>query len=99
MKLPGIADTAEARRVIQAGGQLDLRLVNDPQTYPSVAASMAQHTVLPAGDDLVPACADNRDRATGSNTGELFSMPNRAPITPATALRSAPETRRTTTPD
>ena len=68
VQLPGVADTAEARRVIQAGGQLELRLVNDPQTYPSVAAYMAQHTVLPAGDELVAACADNRDRASGSTT-------------------------------
>src|SRR5436305_13506179 len=96
VQLPGVADTAEARRVIQAGGQLELRLVNDPQTYPSVAAYMAQHTVLPAGDELVPACADNRDRASGSNTGDLFYMLNRAPIVTGRDLRSATETRNTT---
>ena len=98
VQLPGVADTAEARRVIQAGGQLEFRLVNDPQTYPSVAAYMAQHTVLPAGDELVPACADNRDRASGSNTGDLFYMLNRAPIVTGRDLRSATETRNTTNP-
>ena len=98
VQLPGVADTAEARRVIQAGGQLELRLVNDPQTYPSVAAYMAQHTVLPAGDELVPACADNRDRASGANTGDLFYVLNRAPIVTGRDLRSATETRNTTTP-
>jgi preprotein translocase subunit SecD len=98
VQLPGVADTAEARRVIQAGGQLELRLVNDPQSYPSVAAYMAQHTVLPAGDELVPACADNRDRASGSNTGDLFYVLNRAPIVTGRDLRSATETRNTTNP-
>jgi preprotein translocase subunit SecD len=98
VQLPGVADTAEARRVIQAGGQLELRLVNDPQTYPSVAAYMAQHTVLPASDELVPACADNRDRASGSNTGDVFYVLNRAPIVTGRDLRSATETRNTTNP-
>ena len=98
VQLPGVADTAEARRVIQAGGQLELRLVNDPQTYPSVAAYMAQHTVLAAGDELVPACADNRDRTSGSNTGDLFYVLNRAPIVTGRDLRSATETRNTTNP-
>jgi preprotein translocase subunit SecD len=98
VQLPGVADTAEARRVIQAGGQLELRLVNDPQSYPSVAAYMAQHTVLPAGDELVPACADNRDRASGSNIGDLFYVLNRAPIVTGRDLRSATETRNTTNP-
>ena len=98
VQLPGVADTAEARRVIQAGGQLELRLVNDPQTYPSVAAYMAQHTLIPAGDELVPACADNRDRASGANTGDLFYVLNRAPIVTGRDLRSATETRNTTNP-
>jgi preprotein translocase subunit SecD len=96
VQLPGVADTAEARRVIQAGGQLELRLVNDPQTYPAVAAYMAQHTVLPAGDELVPACADNR--ASGSSTGDVYYVLNRAPIVTGRDLRSATETRNTTNP-
>ncbi len=96
VQLPGVADTAEARRVIQAGGQLELRLVNDPQTYPSIAAYMAQHTVLPAGDELVPACADNR--TTGSNAGDTYYVLNRAPIVTGRDLRSATESRNTTNP-
>jgi preprotein translocase subunit SecD len=96
VQLPGVADTAEARRVIQAGGQLELRLVNDPQTYPAVAAYMAQHTVLPAGDELVPACADNR--TSGSSTGDVYYVLNRAPIVTGRDLRSATETRNTTNP-
>ena len=96
VQLPGVADTAEARRVIQAGGQLELKLVNDLTTYPSVAAYMAQHTVLAAGDELVPACADNR--STGSNAGDTYYVLNRAPIVTGRDLRSATETRNTTNP-
>ncbi|HEY6946619.1 MAG TPA: protein translocase subunit SecD [Candidatus Acidoferrum sp.] len=96
VQLPGVADTAEARRVIQAGGQLELKLVEDPQTYPSVAAYMAQHTVLPAGDELVPACADNR--VAGANGGDTYYLLTRAPIVTGRDLRSAAETRNATNP-
>jgi preprotein translocase subunit SecD len=96
VQLPGVGDPAEAKAVIQAGGQLELRLVNDPATYPSVATYMAQHTVLPAGDELVQACADNRART--SDTGEVWYVLNRAPIVTGRDLRSATETRNTTNP-
>ena len=96
VQLPGVSDLAEARAVIQAGGQLEFRLVNDPQTYPSVAAYMAQHTVLPAGDELVLACADNR--AVAANAGDTFYVLNRAPIITGRDLRSATESRNTTNP-
>jgi preprotein translocase subunit SecD len=96
VQLPGVSDLAEARAVIQAGGQLEFRLVNDPQTYPSVAAYMAQHTVLPAGDELVLACADNR--VAGANAGETYYVLNRAPIITGRDLRSATESRNTANP-
>ena len=96
VQLPGVADTAEARRVIKAGGQLELRLVEDPATYPSVAAYMAQHTVLPAGTELLPGTG----RASGgtSDTGEVWYVVNRAPIVTGRDLRTATETRNTTNP-
>lgn len=96
VQLPGVSDLAEARAVIQVGGQLEFRLVNDPQTYPSVAAYMAQHTVLPAGDELVLACADNR--AVAANAGDTYYVLNRAPIITGRDLRSATESRNTTNP-
>ena len=98
VQLPGVGDTAEARRDIQAGGQLELRLVNDPQNYPSVATYMAQHTVLASGDELVPACADSRSRPSGSDTGDVYYVLNRAPIVTGRDLRSATESRNTTSP-
>lgn len=96
VQLPGVSDLAEARAVIQAGGQLEFRLVNDPQTYPSVAAYMAQHTVLPAGDELVLACADNR--AVAANAGDTYYVLNRASIITGRDLRSATETRNAANP-
>jgi preprotein translocase subunit SecD len=96
VQLPGVGDPAEAKAVIQAGGQLELRLVLDPATYPSVAAYMAQHTVLPAGAELVPACADNRVRT--SDTGDVYYVLNRAPVVTGRDLRTAVENRNARSP-
>jgi preprotein translocase subunit SecD len=96
VQLPGVGDPAEAMRVIQVGGQLELRLVEDPTTYPSVAAYMAQHTVLPAGAELLPGVG--RASSGGSDTGEVWYVVDRAPIVTGRDLRSAVETRSTTNP-
>jgi len=96
VQLPGVGDTAEAKAVIQAGGQLELRLVRDPATYPSVAAYMAQHTVLPAGAELLPACPDNRVRT--SDTGDVWYVLDRAPIVTGRDLRTAVENRNARNP-
>jgi len=96
VQLPGVGDPAEARRVIQAGGQLEFRLVEDPQTYPSVAAYMAQHTVLPANTELLP--GTGRAAGGATDTGEVWYVLNRAPIITGRDLRSAVETRNTTNP-
>ena len=98
VQLPGVGDPAEAIRVIQAGGQLELRLVEDPATYPSVAAYMAQHTVLPAGTELLPGRSENRTSSGASDTGEVLYVVSRAPIVTGRDLRSAVETRNTTNP-
>src|SRR5712692_213796 len=98
VQLPGVGDPAEAKRVIQAGGQLELRLVEDPATYPSVAAYMAQHTVLPANTELLPGRSENRTSGGVSDTGEVWYVVSRAPIVTGRDLRSAVETRNTTNP-
>jgi preprotein translocase subunit SecD len=96
VQLPGVGDPAEAKRVIQAGGQLELRLVQDPTTYPSVASYMAQHTVLPAGTELLPGVG--RASSGASDTGEVWYVVDRAPVVTGRDLRSAVETRNTTNP-
>jgi preprotein translocase subunit SecD len=98
VQLPGVGDPAEAKRVIQAGGQLELRLVQDPATYPSVAAYMAQHTVLPAGAELLPGRSEGRASSGASETGEVWYVVDRAPIVTGRDLRSAVENRNTTNP-
>src|SRR5215472_547919 len=40
VQLPGEADPSRAKAVIQAGGQLEYKLVSDPTRYPSQAAAL-----------------------------------------------------------
>jgi preprotein translocase subunit SecD len=98
IQLPGVGDPAEAKRVIQDVGQLELKLVEDPGTYPSVAAYMAQHTVLPAGTELVRGKSDARTPAGLPDTGEVWYVLDRAPAVTGRDLRSAVENRSTSNP-
>src|SRR6202044_1648198 len=59
VQLPGEGDPTRAKSVIQAGGQLELTLVEGDQPYPSQIAAMAANGgVLPAGSIIVPGQAD-----------------------------------------
>jgi preprotein translocase subunit SecD len=98
VQLPGVGDPAEARAVIQAGGQLELRLVEDPTTYPSVAAYMSQHTVLPAGTELVPGSAQGRNPNGTQDNSEVWYLLDRAPVVTGRDLRSAVENRSASNP-
>jgi len=98
VQLPGVGDPSEAKRVIQAGGQLELRLAEDPVTYSSVADYMAQHTVLPAGSELLPGRAENRTPSGVAQTGEVWYVVARAPVVTGRDLRSAVENRNNRNP-
>src|SRR5437016_13191805 len=98
VQLPGVGDPAEAMGVIQAGGQLELRLVRDPVTYPSVAAYMAQHTVLPPGTELLRGVSENRGANGVTDKSEVWYLLDRAPVVTGRDLRSAVETRNTSNP-
>jgi len=98
VQLPGVGDPAEAMGVIQAGGQLELRLVRDPVTYPSAAAYMAQHTVLPPATELVMGVSESRGVNGVTEKGEVWYLLDRAPIVTGRDLRSAVETRNTANP-
>src|SRR5467141_1808397 len=93
VQLPGEGDPTRAKAVIQAGGQLELRRVADPTTYPSQAAALAAHGgVLPPGTELV------RGRSTSGDTrspGEVWYVLDRTPIVTGRDLRSANEQRST----
>jgi preprotein translocase subunit SecD len=93
VQLPGEGDPARAKQVIQAGGQLELRLVEDPNPYPSEAAALAAHGgVLPPGTEIVRGTSESRARS-GQDTGENWYILSRTPIVTGRDLRSATESR------
>ena len=98
IQLPGVGDPAEAKRVIKDVGQLELRLVADPVTYPSAAAYMAQHTVLPPGTELVRGKSEGRTPNGLPDTSEVWYLLDRAPAVTGRDLRSAVENRSTSNP-
>src|SRR5215470_606413 len=90
VQLPGEGDPTRVKAVIQEGGQLELRSVEDPETYPSVSGYMAQHTVLPAGTELLPGRSETRNPAGNpADTGETWYVLGRAPIVTGRDLRTA----------
>ena len=80
VQLPGEGDPSRAKAVIQAGGQLELKLVEDPTTYPSQVAALAAHGgVLPPGSEIVAGPPESRT-STPADTGEVWYILSRAPV-------------------
>src|SRR5713226_4936428 len=99
IQLPGEGDPSRARNVIQAGGQLELKLMEDPQTYSSQAEALSRHGgVLPPGTELIPGRSETRNPTAGFDTGEVWYVLSRAPIVTGRDLRSAVENRNTANP-
>ena len=97
VQLPGEGDPSRAKAVIQAGGQLELRLVEDPTTYPSQVAALAAHGgVLPAGTEIV--AGRNESRTPTPDQGEVWYVLARAPVVTGRDLRSATENRSSQNP-
>jgi len=97
VQLPGEGDPSRAKAVIQAGGQLELKLVEDPTSYPSQAAALAAHGgVLPPGTELVPGRSDSRDPSAA--TGEVWYVLSRTAVVTGRDLRSATENRNSNNP-
>src|SRR5258708_10605089 len=99
VQLPGEDDPGQAKRVIQSGGQLELTLVEDPTTYPSQAAALAQHGgVLPPGTELVQGRSESRNAP--QDTGEVWYILSRTPIVTGRDLlpSGVRETRNTNNP-
>src|SRR5580693_10566803 len=87
-----------AKAVIQAGGQLELKLVEDPTTYPSQVAALAAHGgVLPPGSEILAGRNESRT-PTPDQQGEVWYVLNRSPIVTGRDLRSATENRATQNP-
>jgi len=99
VQLPGEGDPTRAKSVIQAGGQLELRLVKDPAVYNSQAEALSRHGgVLPPGTELIPGRLESRTSSGVSDTGEGWYLVDRAPVVTGRDLRSAVETRNTNNP-
>jgi preprotein translocase subunit SecD len=97
VQLPGEGDPSRAKAVIQAGGQLELKLVEDPTTYPSQVAALAAHGgVLPAGTEIVAGRSESRTNAP--DAGEVWYILSRAPVVTGRDLRNATENRSTQNP-
>lgn len=86
VELPGEGDPTRAKAVIQAGGQLELRLVEDDQPYQSEAAALAAHGgVLPPGSEVVP----GRSEGPGAQSTQVYYILARAPVVTGADLRGA----------
>src|SRR5215472_211414 len=98
VQLPGEGDPTRAKQVIQAGGQLELKLVEDPTTYPSEAAALAAHGgILPPNTEIVKGRNESRQQNQPEG-GEAWYVLNRTPIVTGRDLRSATENRNTEMP-
>ncbi len=81
VQLPGEGDPAHAKEVISKGGQLELKLVEDANPYPSETAALAaKGGVLPAGTELLEGSAESRNRQTPADTGENWYLVSRNTI-------------------
>ena len=96
VQLPGEGDPSRAKAVIQAGGQLELKLVEDPTPYASEAAALGAHNgILPPGPEVVRGRSEGRSAST---TGESWYLLARAPVVTGRDLRSAQENRNSQNP-
>jgi preprotein translocase subunit SecD len=101
VQLPGEDDPGRAQRVIQVGGQLELKLVVDDRTYGSQVEALSAHGgVLPEGTLLVPGPNEARDPTGKALGGESWYLVERAPVVTGRDLKPAgvQETRQTSNP-
>src|SRR5260370_32133330 len=99
VQLPGEGDPTRVKGVIQAGGQLELKLVEDPTVYTSQTEALSRHGgVLPSGTELVPGRSETRKATGAMDTGESWYVLSRASIVTGRDLRSAVENRNSANP-
>ncbi len=99
VQLPGEGDPTRAMSVIQAGGQLELRLVEDPVPYASQAEALSRHGgVLSAGTEIVAGRSETRNPSGGLESAEGWYVLNRLVVVSGRDLRSAVENRNSTNP-
>ncbi|MHB8501849.1 MAG: protein translocase subunit SecD [Candidatus Acidiferrales bacterium] len=98
VQLPGEGDPSRVKTVIQEGGQLEFRLVEDPVVYTSEADALSKHGgVLPPGSELVPGRVESNG-AAGPPQGEGWYILSRGAAITGRDLRSATENRNANNP-
>lgn len=86
VELPGEGDPTQAKAVIQAGGQLELRKVIDGP-YPSEAEALASHGgILPPDSQIVPG---QPDTSSGGGGATVYYLLTQLPVVTGRDLRSA----------
>ena len=99
VQLPGEGDPTRAKAVIQAGGQLELKLVEDRQSYSSESEALVSHGgILPPGTEIVPGRSETRSPTGVQDTGQSWYVLSRAPVVTGRDLRTAIENRNTNNP-
>jgi preprotein translocase subunit SecD len=82
VQLPGEGDPAQAKRIIQQGGQLELRLVVGARTYASQAeAYQANNGVLPPNTELLPGREERAPGQPASSADVWYLVERYAPVT------------------
>ena len=91
VELPGEGDPVRVRGIIQAGGQLEIRLALDPNPYPTEAAAIQAHSgILPPNAELLPETV----KGTASTAaGQNWWVLDRSAIVTGRDLRSATANR------
>jgi preprotein translocase subunit SecD len=98
VEMPGEGDPVRAKGVIQTGGQLELRLVQDPVPYATEAAALSAHSgILPPATELLPGKSSASSLGAAQN-GESWYVVDRTPIVTGRDLRSADPRRSTNRP-
>ena len=99
VQLPGEGDPERAKAVIQAGGQLELKLLVDANPYPSQSAGLAKYGgILPPNTELLKERPESHIRQNPNDTGENWYLVERVPAVTGRDLRSATENRNTEMP-
>src|SRR5271170_6193303 len=99
VQLPGEGDPSRVKSVIQEGGQLELRLVEDPVVYTSETDALSRHGgVLPPGTELVPGRPETRTATGATPEGEGWYILTRSAVVTGRDLRSATENRNSNNP-
>jgi len=88
VQLPGEGDPTRAKAVIQAGGQLELRLVREGGPWASETEALGSFGgVLPAGTELVRGRSEVRSASQAGS--EIWYLLDRLPVVTGRDLRSA----------